>query len=1144
MSDNEDEYMNNDMLGVKLGPYSNYSDRGDDDLEMQDDDYSPISTSANVQEAILGEDELKEFFEPVDPTKEGVYIVRQFDENTAKARWKLDQLSKTRISSNIFEIGGYQWSILCFPRGNNVSQLSIYLACEGETSPSWSRFARFQLSIINQKDITKTVSQEAEKRFNQNETDWGFREFHAHSVLLDEENGFLSPIDASLTIECVIHVVHEAHLLNPHNYNSKTETGHVGLKNQGATCYMNSLLQTLYNIAYFRRAVYKMPIEESEEPSSSIPLALQRVFWRLQYEPDSVDTKELTKSFGWDTIDSFLQHDVQELCRVLCDNLEMKMENTNVKGTMKYLLEGTCKNYIRCLNVDYESSRKESFYDLQLNVKNCNDVYKSFDQYVEEETLEGDNKYQAEGFGYQDAKKGCIFLSLPPVLMLHLKRFEYDIQKDAMNKINDRYEFPLELNLEKYLADDSEQKNGDNTYVLFSVLVHSGDLSGGHYYAFMKPIAGSDQWYKFDDERVYKVKEHDAVEENYGGTADEKKNKYFWLNSTGHNMYKKFTNAYMLLYIRKADTNEILQKVEDHDVPDHLQTRFKQEREDKERRKQEKAEAWKYTSFKFIHDEMLHKQFEQGPDLIKIDRIQPVRILKQSTFADLKSICEQQFNIPARNIRLWTYSKRINKTYRVHSPVKHSDKTTLDRIWNFNNVDNVTLYIENKIPPSSDSSTLPPIEKGDCIVFFKFYDPTNVELIYVGSEIVKNNMIFENVIPLFEQLIRSSPSLINNAEQDSNEYDIYEEIKPTIIESKSLQTSLKSSDVGHGDVYIFQKKISNPQDYKYPTVKDYFDYLSQRATIKLYEFNDPKGDSIQCIELELLKNQKYQQIVEQIATVLNVDWKLLRLTGHGTTENQPREVAFKSTETKSLKDLLSTPYGQISTILYYQVLDVPLVEIENKKELVVHVYGSDVQLIRECKLLMDKKSTIGDLKKNVIEKMQSEHSIALSNDLRVMEVSNHRIYLVYDDAFNVNKIQDATYEIRVEEIPKDELLAAHQKHKRIMVAHFCKERDGVRLFGNPFFIYVNGSETVRNVKDFIQSKLNVKDEEFKRFKLACISGLLKRDYLNDDDLFLEQFIKESGTSHRVELYLGLEHKDPNPRTSSNRWYDKPIVIKN
>lgn len=36
-------------------------------------------------------------------------------------------------------------------------------------------------------------------------------------------------------------------------YDSRKETGFVGLKNQGATCYMNSLLQYLYSIPFFRK---------------------------------------------------------------------------------------------------------------------------------------------------------------------------------------------------------------------------------------------------------------------------------------------------------------------------------------------------------------------------------------------------------------------------------------------------------------------------------------------------------------------------------------------------------------------------------------------------------------------------------------------------------------------------------------------------------------------------------------------------------------------------------------------------------------------------------------------------------------------------------------------------------------------------
>jgi len=77
----------------------------------------------------------------------------------------------------------------------------------------------------------------------------------------------------------------------------------------------------------------------------------------------------------------------------------------------------------------------DEFADLQLNVKGMKNLLESFRDYVAVETLDGENKYQAEGYGLQDAKKGIIFQSFPPVLHLQLKRFEYDVQRDAMVKV-------------------------------------------------------------------------------------------------------------------------------------------------------------------------------------------------------------------------------------------------------------------------------------------------------------------------------------------------------------------------------------------------------------------------------------------------------------------------------------------------------------------------------------------------------------------------------------------------------------------------------------------------------------------------------------------------------------------------------------
>ena len=58
-------------------------------------------------------------------------------------------------------------------------------------------------------------------------------------------------------------------------------------------------------------------------------------------------------------------------------------------------------SYIQCKNVDYKSTRTESYYDIQLNIKGKKTIEESFADYVQTETLEGDNKYDAGSFGLQ-----------------------------------------------------------------------------------------------------------------------------------------------------------------------------------------------------------------------------------------------------------------------------------------------------------------------------------------------------------------------------------------------------------------------------------------------------------------------------------------------------------------------------------------------------------------------------------------------------------------------------------------------------------------------------------------------------------------------------------------------------------------------
>ncbi|KAG7958451.1 hypothetical protein I3843_10G021400 [Carya illinoinensis] len=703
------------------------------------------------------------------------------DPPSMKFTWTIENFTRLNTKkhySDVFVVGSYKWRILIFPKGNNVDHLSMYLdVADSAALPyGWSRYAQFSLAVVNQVHSKYSMRKETQHQFTARESDWGFTSFMPLSDLYDPTRGYLVNDTCVVEAEVVVRKV-----LDYWSYDSKKETGYVGLKNQGATCYMNSLLQTLYHIPYFRKAVYHMPTTENDMPSGSIPLALQSLFYKLQYNDSSVATKELTKSFGWDTYDSFMQHDVQELNRVLCEKLEDKMKGTVVEGTIQQLFEGHHMNYIECINVDYKSTRKESFYDLQLDVKGCRDVYASFDKYVEVERLEGDNKYHAEEHGLQDAKKGVLFIDFPPVLQLQLKRFEYDFMRDTMVKINDRYEFPLQLDLDrengKYLSPEAD-KSARNLYTLHSVLVHSGGVHGGHYYAFIRPTL-SDQWFKFDDERVTKEDIKRALEEQYGGEEE---------------------------------------------------IRLKKEQEEKEDKRRYKAQAHLYTIIKVARDEDLAEQIGKDIyfDLVDHDKVHSFRIQKQTSFSLFKEDVAKEFGIPVQFQRFWIWAKRQNHTYRPNRPLSPQEEAQsvgqLREVSNKAHNAELKLFLEVELGVDLRPITPPGKAKEDILLFFKLYDPEKGELRYVGRLFVKSSAKPIEILGKLNQMAGFAPD---------EEIELYEEIKfePCVMcEHLDKRTSFRSSQIEDGDIICFQKspRPESEEECQYPDVSSFLEYVHNR----------------------------------------------------------------------------------------------------------------------------------------------------------------------------------------------------------------------------------------------------------------------------------------------------------------------------
>ncbi|KAL6499702.1 ubiquitin carboxyl-terminal hydrolase 13 [Orobanche gracilis] len=1092
---------------------------------------------------------------------------------TTKFCWTIEnfsRLSTKKLYSEVFDLGEYKWRILIFPKGNNADHLSMYLdvADSGTLPYGWSRYAHFSLAVVNQVHTKYSVRKETQHQFNARENDWGFTSFMPLAELYDPSRGYI--VNDKCVIEAEVAVFRA---LDPWLYDSKKETGFVGLKNQGATCYMNSLLQTLYHIPYFRKAVYHMPTNVNDMPSASIPLALQSLFYKLQYSDNSVATKELTKSFGWDSYDAFLQHDVQELNRVLCEKLEEKMKRTVVEGAIQRLFEGHHMNYIECINVDYKSSRKESFYDLQLDVKGCRDVYASFDKYVAVEHLDGDNKYHAEEHGLQDAKKGVLFIDFPPVLQLHLKRFEYDFVRDIMIKINDRYEFPLQLDLDrdngKYLSPDADRRVR-NLYTLHSVLVHSGGVHGGHYYAFIRPTLSS-QWYKFDDERVTKEDMKKALEELYGGEEEHTVQTNPGLNNTPFK-FTKHSNAYMLVYIRESDKDKIVCHVDEKDIAEHLTERLKREHEEKEQKKKEKAEAHLYTIVKVACDEDFARQIGTSVffDLVDHDKVRSFRVQKLMPFNIFKEEVAKEFGISVQFQRFWLWAKRQNHTYRPTRPLTQLDDTqTVGYLRDVSNkVQNaeLRLYLELELGLDLRPIPLPVKAKDDILLFFKVYDPEKEELRYAGRLFVKSMSKPTDILAKLNEMAGNPPD---------EDIELYEEIKfePTVMcEHIDKRFTFRSSQLEDGDIVCFQKSISAQvsQQLRCPDVPSFFEHRHNLQVIHFRSLEKPKEDGF---SLQLSKLDTYDEVVERVAHHLGVDDpSKIRLTSYNSYSQLPKPHPIKYRGVDNLLDML-LHYNQTSDILYYEILDMPLPELQGLRTLKVAFHNATNHEMDIHNVRVPKEGTVGDILDELRLKMTIlliviptlYHSFLLlfkwhnvtqaelsrpEAELRLLEVFSHRIYKIFPSSEKIETINDNYWTLRAEEIPEEEQnLAAHDY--LIHVYHFTNEENQnqmkIQNFGVPFLLVIREDETLAHVKIRVQKKLNVSDEEFAKWKFAHVSQG-RAEYLEDTDILLNRF-QRSSIGVTWEQYLGLEHIDNAPKRplAANQYrqpYEKAVKIYN
>ncbi|KAG7224082.1 hypothetical protein INR49_019817 [Caranx melampygus] len=286
---------------------------------------------------------------------------------------------------------------------------------------------------------------------------------------------------------------------------ARGRTNLCGIKNQGGTCYLNSLLQTLLFTPEFREELFSLgpgelgSLEDKETPGAKvrvIPLELQRLFARLLLvDQQSATTADLTDSFGWNSSEGTNQHDVQELNRILFSALEHSLVGTTGSTFIHRLYHGTIVNSIVCKECGNVSQRQEDFLDLTVCVCGVSSLEEAlWNMFVEEELFEGNNLYRcAQCDRLVTAAKSAKLKKLPPFMTMSLLRFSFDFAKCERYKETGRYSFPRTINLRPF-CEQTDGDDSDYSYDLFSVIIHKGGCYGGHYHVYIRDIDQLGQW--------------------------------------------------------------------------------------------------------------------------------------------------------------------------------------------------------------------------------------------------------------------------------------------------------------------------------------------------------------------------------------------------------------------------------------------------------------------------------------------------------------------------------------------------------------------------------------------------------------------------------------------------------------------------